>query len=164
MDNRTMALLPRTIHYSLFGPQRIVSKVDGTRHVSHFSHLTLSISRTKDKSSFGNLPKTTLFSLIKKVMPPQIIQLEHSESSKSLSSKHEGESTSDPSQSHTHARSDGSTSNGSFVREDTRIVNRTKAIVYICLLLASIAISVAAFFFVKKSEESVFEAEVSQGF
>jgi hypothetical protein len=96
-------------------------------------------------------------------MPPQIIQLEHSESSKSLSSKHEGESTSDPSQSQTNARSDGSTSNGSFVREDTRIVNRTKAIVYICLLLASIAISVAAFFFVKKSEESVFEAEVSPG-
>lgn len=97
-------------------------------------------------------------------MPPENIQMEHSESSKSLSSNkqhEEGESTSDPSQSQTNVRSDGSTSNGSLVGGDTKVVHRTKLVVYISLLLASVAISVAAFFFVQKSEESVFEAEVS---
>lgn len=94
-------------------------------------------------------------------MPPQSIQIEHSESSKSLSSKHDGESTSDPSHSHTNARSDSSTSNGSFSGGDTKIVNRAKLVVYVSLLLASIAVSVVAFFFVQNNEDSVFEAEVS---
>lgn len=105
-----------------------------------------------------------IFSGSFQTMPPQHIQIEHSESSKSLSSKHDGESTSDPSQSNTNNRSDGSTSNESFGKEETKIVNRTKLIVYITLLLTSVAISVVAFFFVKNSEESVFEAEVRRFF
>jgi hypothetical protein len=94
-------------------------------------------------------------------MFPQQIRFDSSESSRSLSSKHDGESTSDPSQSNnTTGRSDGSTSNGSFTKDETRAVNRTKALVYICLLLAGVAISVAAYFFAKNKEQNDFEAEV----
>ena len=97
-------------------------------------------------------------------MPPHSIRIEPSESSRSLSSQKDGESTSDPSHSNTNARSDGSTSNGSFSGGHTKIVNRTKLVVYGSLLVASVAISVAAFFFVQSNEESAFEAEVRRHF
>lgn len=96
-------------------------------------------------------------------MPPFTIQMEASESSKSLSSRHDGVSLSDPSQSNnTNGRSDGSTSNGSFTKHETKVVNRTKVLVYISLLLAGGAISVAAYFFAKNKEQSDFEAEVGE--
>jgi hypothetical protein len=89
--------------------------------------------------------------------------MEASESSKSLSSRHDGVSLSDPSQSNnTNGRSDGSTSNGSFTKHETKVVNRTKVLVYISLLLAGGAISVAAYFFAKNKEQSDFEAEVGE--
>jgi hypothetical protein len=99
-------------------------------------------------------------------MPPFAIQIEASESSsKSLSSRHDGVSLSDPSQSNnTNIRSDGSTSNGSFTKDETKVVNRTKLIVYITLLLAGVAISITAYFFAKNKEQNDFEAEVSKAF
>ena len=94
-------------------------------------------------------------------MPPQSISIDASESSKSLSSKHDVESSFDTSQSNnTNTRSDGSTSNGSFTKDETKVVNRTKLIVYISLLVTGLAISVSAYFFVKNKELSDFEAEV----
>jgi hypothetical protein len=95
-------------------------------------------------------------------MPPRAISIESSESSKSLSSKNEGESTSDPSQTNTNARSDSSTSTDHLAAKETVIVNRAKLVVYISLLVASVAIAVGAFFFVRSKEESVFQGEVSR--
>ena len=93
-------------------------------------------------------------------MLPPTIQIDASESTKSVYSKHDGESTSDPSQFNANTRSDGSTSNGSLDNKETKAVNRTKLLVYICLLFAGVAISLAAYFFAKNKEDSEFEAEV----
>jgi hypothetical protein len=95
-------------------------------------------------------------------MPPRVICIETSESSKSLSSKNEGESTLDPSQSNTNARSDSSTSADHLAAKETVIVNRAKLVVHISLLVASVAIAVGAFFFVRSKEESEFQGEVSR--
>lgn len=71
-----------------------------------------------------------------------------------------GESTTfDGSVSREGTQSD--TSTGSLAHRETQIINRSKLVVYLCLVASSVVVTVSTFILVKRYEDSNFESEVS---
>lgn len=75
--------------------------------------------------------------------------------SSSSSSEENGQSQNDES------RSSGDTSQHLLGHRETVVVNRSKALVYVALLVTALTLSVGAFFATERSENNEFEAEVS---
>ena len=72
-----------------------------------------------------------------------------------------GTTTNFDSSTNTTPKDNSTTQSSTLARTETRAVNRSKILVLFVLTLAAISVSVATYFFTKKTEKKEFEGKVS---
>ena len=65
-------------------------------------------------------------------------------------------------QSSTHGNVESDSHKASFAHDETKMVNRSKAVVYLVLLLAAAGVGIGTFFILRNSEEKNFASQVSK--